>query len=403
LTGNIALDIFIGLVFVYLLYSLFAAVLLEIISTNLSMRSRNLRKAIFTMLNDEQTQVSIFKKIQWTFMRLLGGGTKHKSGGLAQALYDSSGIKHLTNVSWGRSYPSGISSAQFSKALIKVMTDQNAENRTEMANQVKSFLELPQSQEDLHATSESGKDYLLFLFREANGDLEQFAEKVELWFDEMMLSATEWYKKNMQIWLFLIGLVLAYAFNLNSLYIAKYLSLNNKARSQMVQLAGDYIERTGNDLPQIDSFTVEEVNNYYEELKAQTYQAAAVFGLPKALPNRVKIERVYASVDAFNAAKKNSFSFAKDKNGRYWVFQQPQTLPYINIGKYVCFGKSPESGKMVDFNATKFFLYYQLWGYIITALAISLGAPFWFDLLNKLMQLRGNVPAQRKQATQVKK
>jgi hypothetical protein len=30
-------------------------------------------------------------------------------------------------------------------------------------------------------------------------------------------------------------------------------------------------------------------------------------------------------------------------------------------------------------------------GWIITALALSLGAPFWFDLLNKLMKLRGAV------------
>jgi hypothetical protein len=28
-------------------------------------------------------------------------------------------------------------------------------------------------------------------------------------------------------------------------------------------------------------------------------------------------------------------------------------------------------------------------GWIITALAISLGAPFWFDLLSKLMKVRG--------------
>ncbi|WP_162418450.1 hypothetical protein [Cyclobacterium roseum] len=32
MTGNVALDIFIGLVFVYLLYSLFATVILEIIT-----------------------------------------------------------------------------------------------------------------------------------------------------------------------------------------------------------------------------------------------------------------------------------------------------------------------------------------------------------------------------------
>jgi len=33
----------------------------------------------------------------------------------------------------------------------------------------------------------------------------------------------------------------------------------------------------------------------------------------------------------------------------------------------------------------------SLMGWIITALALSLGAPFWFDLLNKLMKLRGSV------------
>ena len=33
----------------------------------------------------------------------------------------------------------------------------------------------------------------------------------------------------------------------------------------------------------------------------------------------------------------------------------------------------------------------SMFGWIITALALSLGAPFWFDLLNKLMKLRGSV------------
>ena len=33
----------------------------------------------------------------------------------------------------------------------------------------------------------------------------------------------------------------------------------------------------------------------------------------------------------------------------------------------------------------------SLLGWVITALALSLGAPFWFDLLNKLMKLRGSV------------
>ena len=32
----------------------------------------------------------------------------------------------------------------------------------------------------------------------------------------------------------------------------------------------------------------------------------------------------------------------------------------------------------------------KLFGFILTAFAISLGAPFWFDMLNKLVNIRGN-------------
>jgi hypothetical protein len=31
-------------------------------------------------------------------------------------------------------------------------------------------------------------------------------------------------------------------------------------------------------------------------------------------------------------------------------------------------------------------------GWLITGLAVALGAPFWFDLLNKLVNLRGSGP-----------
>jgi len=32
----------------------------------------------------------------------------------------------------------------------------------------------------------------------------------------------------------------------------------------------------------------------------------------------------------------------------------------------------------------------KILGWLITALAISFGAPFWFDLLNRLVDLRGS-------------
>ena len=35
--------------------------------------------------------------------------------------------------------------------------------------------------------------------------------------------------------------------------------------------------------------------------------------------------------------------------------------------------------------------WYNFWGCLITALAMSLGAPFWFDLLSRLVQLKSSL------------
>ncbi len=43
-----------------------------------------------------------------------------------------------------------------------------------------------------------------------------------------------------------------------------------------------------------------------------------------------------------------------------------------------------------EFRDLKYF-FGSFWGYLITALAISLGAPFWFDVLNKLIRMRGSI------------
>src|SRR5688500_727445 len=50
--NNVVLDIVVGLVFIYLLYSLLATVVAEFISTKLGIRARLLRFSIEKMLND---------------------------------------------------------------------------------------------------------------------------------------------------------------------------------------------------------------------------------------------------------------------------------------------------------------------------------------------------------------
>jgi len=40
--------------------------------------------------------------------------------------------------------------------------------------------------------------------------------------------------------------------------------------------------------------------------------------------------------------------------------------------------------------------YWHWLGWLITALAVSLGAPFWFDMLNKFIRIRSTIKPQEK-------
>lgn len=53
--NNFALDVFIGLVFIFLLYSLLATIIQEMIATRLAFRAKVLEKAIIRMLEDLET------------------------------------------------------------------------------------------------------------------------------------------------------------------------------------------------------------------------------------------------------------------------------------------------------------------------------------------------------------
>jgi energy-converting hydrogenase Eha subunit E len=62
---NVALDVFIGLTLVFLLYSLLATILMEFIAHALHMRPRLLIKALQRMLEDNPPEIFGYKK-RWT-------------------------------------------------------------------------------------------------------------------------------------------------------------------------------------------------------------------------------------------------------------------------------------------------------------------------------------------------
>lgn len=305
MTDNIVLDVFIGLIFTYLLYSMYASILMEIISSGLGLRAENLHYALKRMLMDEKEENNVLKTYflrTWnSFTQIFGRAANLKNRGLFENFVQQPAIKYLGN---GGSLitnrtPSYIHPEFFSKALIDSLKVN--EEGLDLASKVEiGLLNREQGSETI--------GYIYSLFKDADRDMQKFRYLLERWFDDSMERAAGWYKKTTQLMIFIIGLILTCTFKLDTIQIAR-------------KLANDPVSRE------------------------------ATLALAKATQEG-DLEKDLEKI--------------QDKTGQ---------LRFILV---------PEPGTGGSFL-----------GYALTVLALSLGAPFWFDLLNKFISLRSGPAVSR--------
>lgn len=356
MTGSVALDVIIGLVFIYLLYSLLTSLVAEIIATNLGLRARNLHGALCRMLDNEEVVSLLSNK---------------DISGLVNKIYEHPEIKSLApNRFFSR--PSSISAETFARSLVDTLKNGNADKKiSDLKAGIKSY-RLPSSIED----------YLLNLADEAGGDISKFSEAIQNWFDNTMINATEWYKRNMQVMLFIIGLFIAWFFNVDTIGISKKLSVDKDARAQLVQLASSYIE-----------------SNHYQA----RFDSVRTLNSVGEADFHVKMDSLLAIKD--DLVKEISVSHSIIGGGTWLpdaIRWNEGVLLTPDINALLL--PAPDTGVIIQkigFGDKVLYAFKMLWknllGYLITAMALSLGAPFWFDVLNKLMKLKSAISHKSKQ------
>jgi hypothetical protein len=189
-------------------------------------------------------------------------------------------------------------------------------------------------------------------------NIEKFVEKIEDWFDDTMKRVGGWYKRQSQAILFIIGLVLAISFNVDVIKIAGRLSTDKVARDKLVQLSIQAVDKYKDD-PRVIKTTSVIINGH--DTVAEHNEK--IFKEYSAKINSIKDE-LKAGIDSTNeilAVGWGDYGGYKTKCCK---------INYIISETF----KSPK----------------KILGFLILSFAISLGAPFWFDLLNKLVKLRGS-------------
>ncbi len=367
--GSVVLDAAIGMIFIYLLLSLIASTLQEILVSFLQARSANLHRGLLSLFSEESVEEGR-TLVDSIYNHGLVRGLYQDHGfnpedpffpttvpsrwnRLRAWLQKKTGIAPKTDVQFVTDpllLPSYIPSRTFALALIDIL-NRDKFNGNPVQN-ITDFL----AQHHRQFRNNKAVQAMLSLSITAGNDVEKFRTNLENWYNDSMDRASGWYKKNTQNTLLILGILLALIFNVDSIHIGRTLWLDRDARSGMVTAAEQYLKN-----PQSP------VNNPSQKLPDRLKQTAQDF------------ESV--SGDLLPVGWKSG-----DFPSPAW-----RTWPWRWTWRW----SLTWAGFLVYFERVS--------GWLITAVAISLGAPFWFDTLNKFMVVRSTIKPREKSQTEASK
>jgi hypothetical protein len=328
------LDIAIGLFLVYLLLALLCSSLNEAVAALLDRRAKSLLVGVRNLLNQGETPGSEPQE-----------GSQRDGNdprGLAGRLYDHPLIKSLYRP-WlffpeRKKPPSFIPPRTFALALFDLCS-QESRGKSENAD----ALPVPLTVAELRqAIAESGdlmspdtRRALLVLLDEAGEDLKAARRAVERWFDDAMERLSGWYQRRAAFFLALYAVGITFALNCDTLLIVDTLSRDSALRNAIVQTAARQVadSKPGEDQPGLE----------------ESLRLLDGLGLPLGW-------RTLRGDQAGSGAAAVANPRAWPKSGSAWLL--------------------------------------KIVGLLTTAVAVSAGAPFWFALLKKLLNLRRRLPSE---------
>lgn len=325
--GSTAIEVAVGLILVFFVFSLLVSGLNEGIATLFERRAEYLVRGIRKLVDgtpdpspdplpDNSRAIPTQAQLQDALM----------NGQLTHWIYKHPIIDDLKRP--GRKSrqrrPSYISSANFARALVDVLVP-DAQGQTSL-DQVRSSVATLDDASGL-------KRPLLALIDEANGDVTAFRTAVQGWFNDQMDRVSGWYKRWSRKVLFALGVVVAVGLNVDTIAIASDLWRNTPLRTAVVARASEAEDCEPGESP----------------IKCADRQLAGLDELPIG-----------------------------------WTFET------ACLGGQPCDGWLAKVWdvpiRIKDNGAGDNFM--KLLGWSLTAGALSFGAPFWFSLLSKVGPLR---------------
>jgi len=338
------LEVGIGMAFLFLLMSLICTAVKEWIEGVLKWRAMDLERALRTLLDDADGTTTAFLYRHPLVYSLFQG--RYDPTRLKRSpLTPGQGAKHVP-LSARRHLPSYIPAANFAAAMLDLVARGPVSNGIDAHDSTHAGpLSVTLLRERAAALSSPHLRRVLFsAIDHAGGDLDALKLNVQHWFDGTMDRASGWYKRRTQAVLFMIGVFAAAALNLDALHVMQRLTADKTLRDVVVK------------------------------------DASAAKG-PDAAASGAQSARIG---EAWHEIEKVGMPVG-------WRDAPDERLGYLPL--QMCGDPDPgvacKRGNSVNWPRV-------MLGWLVSAFATMLGAPFWFDVLNKFMVIRSTVKPHEK-------
>ena len=397
------LDVVIGVIFMYLLVSLICSAAVEFLEALLRFRARDLEHGIRELL---QNNPDLVKEIyDHPLVNSLYAGQYGEAGKVIYSRWEKFAMRK-------RHLPSYIPARNFALALLDSIGGSAAVTGTvpppPTVPPAAAALPTP-AQISLGAVQDTNAyKAVATLVAAARNDAAKARENIEDWFNTGMDRVCGWYKRRTQYFLLAAGLAAAVAFNLDSIGVAKALAANKTLRDGIVSEAIKAAkepppEAATTTAPASTTDTAQPTASVADNaastsigntVTTATPGTSATTGTPATTATSVS-ETNTATGTTTNTPPSTTTDVVALATQKATALQQQVAVlnaSGLPVGWHNPFLPTPAGWGIVT----------KILGLLITACAVSFGAPFWFDMLNKVIMVRSVMKPKQKSAADEK-
>lgn len=345
------LEVGIGMVFLFLMMSLICTALQEWLEGIFKWRAMDLERGVRTLLDDSDGTLTSFL-YRHPLVYSLFQGRYEPAHLVSSATLAGSDVQHV-RLRARRHLPSYIPSSSFAMAFLDLVGRgpvSDAEGDEQDASSEPLTVALLR-QRAAALSSPHLRRVMLSAIDHCGGNMDKLRTHIQDWFDGTMNRAGGWYKRRTQAVLFMLGILMACTLNVDSLHVMQRLTADKAFRDVVVKQAG----------------------------------SASALDAGKEAPALARLSDARNEIDSVGMP----VGWRAISDGRMlpWVPRQLCRSEYRFSKPLDSFEPPP-----CVTGADEMYGWFRVFaGWLVTALAVMLGAPFWFDTLNKLMVIRSTI------------